>query len=72
MPIVHDLICLRRLICNAPVAQWTRRLTTDQEIESSILSGGKAFFECRDDIIMRVFFPVDMKPAEMARVAERE
>lgn len=52
MLIVHNLICLRRLICNAPVAQWTRRLTTDQEIESSILSGGNAFFECRDDIIM--------------------
>jgi hypothetical protein len=37
------MICLDGLICNAPVAQWTRRLTTDQEIESSILSGGRTF-----------------------------
>ena len=39
-PTIHNLVCLDYMICNAPVAQWTRRLTTDQEIESSILSGG--------------------------------
>jgi hypothetical protein len=52
-PIVYKLICPRVLICNAPVAQWTRRLTTDQEIESSILSGGMALQECAFVLLLR-------------------